>query len=538
MRKVLFLLFAVCLFAEERVDLGVVNRIRAEALERSKIGDYMFNLADLYTPRVTNSENFRKGGDWAVKQLQEIGLTNVKKETWGPYGRGWEYSYFSAHMIEPQYQPLIGYPLAYTPGTKGVVTGEVVLAPMKTDADLEKFKGKLKGKIVLYSAPRVPGAPSETTLRMLAQFPPNSPEAQAMAAMYGRTGPYTDQDLALIASAPEPRIGGTSSGRMLSPEYIAQRQFRAKLTKFLIDEGVLAAVTNGTTGDNGTVFGTLGGSYDKKEPLPPPMIVITGEHYNRMARLAEKNVAVKMQLEVRTKIYEDNLETFNIVGDIPGGKKKDEVVILGAHFDTWHGGTGATDNDTGTAVMMEAVRILKALNVPMDRTIRIGLWAAEEQGLLGSRAYVTEHFANREDMKVKPEHAKVAAYFNHDNGSGKIRGIYLQGNDMCRPIFEAWLKPFRDLGASTVTIRNTSGTDHQSFDAVGLPGFQFIQDPLDYNTKTHHSNMDVLDNVKQGDLMQAAAIIASFAYHAATREEMLPRKPLPKPQPRREGAGF
>jgi len=234
---------------------------------------------------------------------------------------------------------------------------------------------------------------------------------------------------------------------------------------------------------------------------------------------------------VRSRIIEEPADSFNVLADIPGGAKKGELVMLGAHLDSWHGGTGATDNASGSAVVMEAVRILKTLGFKMDRTVRMALWSAEEQGLLGSRAYVKEHFADRETMQLKAEHSRLSAYFNFDNGSGKIRGIYLQNNDMVRPIFEAWLKPFHDLGATTVAIRNTTGTDHLSFDAVGLPGFQFIQDPLEYHTRTHHSNMDLTDNTSRSDLMQGAAIMAAFVYHAATRPEMLPRKPLPKPQP-------
>ena len=265
--------------------------------------------------------------------------------------------------------------------------------------------------------------------------------------------------------------------------------------------------------------------------LPPPMAAIAVEQYNRIARLLQKNVPVKLRLEVRCRTAEDQLDSFNITAEIPGGAKKDEVVMLGAHLDSWHGGTGATDNAAGSSVVMEAARILKVLGFKMDRTVRVALWSAEEQGLLGSRAYVKEQFADRETMQLKPAHAKLSAYFNYDNGSGKIRGIYLQNNDMVRPIFEAWLKPFHDLGATTVSIRSTSGTDHLSFDAVGLPGFQFIQDPLEYSTRTHHANMDLSDNASIPDLMQSAAVMASFVYHAATRPEMLPRKPLPKPQP-------
>src|SRR5579864_4153964 len=245
----------------------------------------------------------------------------------------------------------------------------------------------------------------------------------------------------------------------------------------------------------------------------------------------EHKIPVKLQFNIQNEVFENNPDSVNVVAEIPGNRKKDEVVMLGAHLDSWHGGTGATDNAAGSAVVMEAARILKVLNLPMDRTVRMALWGGEEEGLLGSRAYVKEHFADRETMKLAAEHAKLAGYFNYDNGTGKIRGIYLQGNDMARPIFEAWLAPFKDLGATTVTIRNTGGTDHQSFDAVGLPGFQFIQDGLEYNSRTHHSNMDVYDRVQRADMAQMAAIVASFVYEAANRDEMLPRKPLPKPQP-------
>jgi Zn-dependent M28 family amino/carboxypeptidase len=240
---------------------------------------------------------------------------------------------------------------------------------------------------------------------------------------------------------------------------------------------------------------------------------------------------VKLEFNVEARFIDDRMDSVNVIGEIPGGRKRDEVVMIGAHLDSWHSGTGATDNAAGSAVMIEVMRILKTLNLRLDRTVRLALWSGEEQGILGSRAYVTQHFAAREDMKLKPEHAKLAGYFNVDNGSGKIRGVYLQGNDAMRPIFQAWLKPFEDLGATTISIRNTGGTDHLSFDAVGLPGFQFIQDPLEYDSRTHHSNMDVYDRVQRADMTQMAAIVASFVYDAANRDELLPRKPLPKPQP-------
>jgi hypothetical protein len=312
----------------------------------------------------------------------------------------------------------------------------------------------------------------------------------------------------------------------------AQQQLRNRINQFLKDEGVAVVVRlGGAQSSGGTVFGQDAGSRDPKDPIPPPSVVLTPEHYNRVLRLLDNKIPVKLEFEIQAKFLDDRTDSVNVIGEIPGGRKRDEIVMIGAHLDSWQGGTGATDNAAGCAVMIEALRILKTLNLPMDRTVRMALWSGEEQGLLGSRAYVTEHFGDHADMKLKPEHAKLAGYFNVDNGSGKIRGVYLQGNDAMRPVFEAWFKPFQDLGAGTISIRNTGGTDHQSFDAVGLPGFQFIQDGLEYNSRTHHSNMDVYDRVQRADMAQMAAIVASFVYNAATRDEMLPRKPLPKPQP-------
>ena len=282
----------------------------------------------------------------------------------------------------------------------------------------------------------------------------------------------------------------------------------------------------------GAIFAASGGSYDPKKPVALPSVGLMPEQYNRIARLLEHNIPVKLEFNIENEIDESHPDCFNVIGDIPGtGKHKDEIVMLGAHFDSWHGGTGATDNAAGSAVMIEAVRALKAANLPLDRTVRIALWGGEEEGLLGSRAYVQEHFGDPKTMKLTSEHAKLAGYFNYDNGTGKIRGVYLQGNDMMRPIFESWFEPFKDMGASTISIRNTGGTDHLSFDAVGLPGFQFIQDPMDYETRTHHSNMDVYDRIQAGDLMQASTIIADFVYNTANRPDMLPRKPLPTAPP-------
>ncbi len=513
----------IFLLAEEHVDLSIIHRIRAEAFENSKVMDHEFYLTDVYGPRVTNSPGYRQAAEWAVKRMGEYGIS-AKLEKWD-FGRGWNFTHFEAHMLEPQYAPLIGFPLAWAPGTDGPVTGEPMLAILRNAEDLEKYKGKLKGKIVLISQPR--------NLAMITTVP---------------TKRYNDTDLVEATVAPEagaPQFGPAPGGPRSQQErsafdpqpavnFVQQREFRNKLAGFLHDEAPLMAVQSGTIGDGGTVFGSAGGSRDVKDPVPPPMVILTPEHYNRIVRLMEHKVPVKLSFNVKAQFIDDSKDSVNVIAEIPGDKKKDEIVMIGAHLDSWQGGTGATDNAAGSAVMMEAMRVLKSLNVKFDRTIRMALWGGEEQGLLGSRAYVKEHFADPETMKPTSEHAKLAGYFNIDNGTGKVRGIYLQGNDMVRPIFQAWLEPFRDLGATTITIRNTGGTDHQSYDAVGLPGFQFIQDPVEYSTRTHHSNMDVYDRIQKGDLMQISAVVASFVYNTAMRSEMLPRKPLPKPQPRRD----
>lgn len=498
MRAVAAFFLCSLLSAAEIVDLSIVHRIRQEAIENSQVMEHLFYLTDVNGPRLTGSPGYRKAADWVVKRANEYGLANSHLEKWGPFGRGWNHTHFSAHLIEPAYAPLIGFPLAWAPGTDGLLTGELMQAPMKTADDFAKFKGKLRGKIVLVDAVRTTPV--------------------AMAAAGNR---FSEAALHELSDAPMPAPPG--------PIEAEARLFRARRAKFLKDEGALAAISTGTAGDGGTVFATAGGSHELKDPLPPPFIALTPEHYNRLVRLMDHGITPRIQFEVKAEVIEKEQESWNVIAEIPGGRKKDEVVMLGAHLDSWHGGTGATDNAAGSSVMIEAMRILKSLNAPLDRTVRLVLWSGEEEGLLGSKAYVKEHFADPAVMKPTEQHGKVAAYFNMDNGTGKIRGIYLQQNDMARPIFEAWLKPFHDMGAQTLAIRNTRGTDHLSFDAVGLPGFQFIQDPVEYQTRTHHSNMDVYDHVSREDLMQASAIVASFAYHAAMREEMLPRKPLPKP---------
>ena len=501
--------------AQERVDLSVVNRIRTEAFTNSKAMDYIFYLTDVNGPRLAGSPGYQSAGDWCVKTLQEMGVGNPRQEKWGPFGRGWTFTYYAGHMIEPAYSPLIGAPVAWTPGTDGAVTAEAVMANIQTAADMDQFKGKLKGKIVLASPPRDLPPPAEP--------------------WFSR---YSADQLAAIVTYPIPGAGrGGRGGRGNAAAQPAatleqQRQFQTALDAFWKSEQAAMIVQSSLNVESGMIQG--GGARQRDSTDNLPTVVVSTEQYNRIVRLLTHNppIPVKLQFEVKARYFDGDRDSFNVVGEIPGGSKKDEVVMVGGHLDSWHYGTGATDNAVGAATAMETMRILKALGVQMDRTVRIGLWGAEEQGLFGSAAYVKAHFADRATMKTTAEHDKFSAYFNIDNGTGKIRGIYTQGNDMVKPIFEEWLKPFHDLGADTVTVRNTGGTDHQSFDAVGLPGFQFIQDPMDYNTRTHHTNMDVYDRIQSADVLQIAAIEAAFVYNAATRAEKLPRKPPPGPAPR------
>jgi len=521
-----FVLSQFLAYAEEPVDLMMMHRIKAEAFENSKVMEHEFYLADVHGPRLAGSPGYQEAGDWVVKRLQEYGLVNVHQEPWGPFGRGWDYTYYAGHMIEPRYQPLIGFPMAWTPGTNGAVRGDAIYAPITTDADLDKFKGKLKGKIVLTMRPK---------------------EIEMVTQPYGHR--LTDEELTSRTVAPDPSrlanpFGGGRGGTPPPTPEERERaaKFRNKLNQFLTDEGALVVLQYGYNGDGGTVFAAAGGSRDTKDAVPPPMVAVTPEHYNRIIRLLQHNIPVKLEFDIRARFTDTPVNSFNVIGEIPGtGPHKDEIVMLGAHLDSWHGGTGATDNGTGSSVAIEAVRILKALNVKLDRTVRVAFWGGEEEGLLGSQAYVKEHFADRETMQPKPEYAKLSAYFNDDTGTGRFRGISAMGNDQVAPIFEAWLKPFRDLGATTVTgttslnNRRPGGTDHTSFDYVGLPGFGFMQDPMEYNTRTHHSNMDVYDRVQPGDMMQASAIMAAFVYNAATRPGMMPRTPMPKAIPKKSG---
>ena len=509
-----FVFSALPAYSEEPVDLSVIHRIKAEALENSKVMEHVFYLTDVSGPRLTNSPGFKTAGDWVMKRLQDYGLTSVREEPWGPFGRGWTYTRFAGHMMEPVYAPLIGFPLAWSPGTNGVVQAEAIYAPLENDADLEKFKGKLRGKIVLSMKSRDLAMPVDPAGRRFTEADLNpSVDPARLTSLFRPPGPQP------------------------SPEQQKRTEFRNKVNQFLKDEGAVVVLQSGNNGDAGTVFGQAGGSRELKDPIPPPMVVVTPEHYNRMVRLLDHNIPVKLEFDIQAKFFDSPTDSFNVIGEIEGGRKKDEIVMLGAHLDSWHGGTGATDNATGSAVAIEAVRILKALNLKMDRTVRIALWGGEEQGLLGSQAYIKQHFADRETMQPKPEYFKLSAYYNDDTGTGRFRGISAPGEDEVKPIFDAWLKPFNDLGATAVmgitapAARRPNATDHTSFDYVGLPGFNFVQDPMDYFTRTHHSNMDVYDRVQPGDMMQCAAIMAAFVYNTAMRSEMMPRVPMPKALP-------
>ena len=492
-------------------DLEAIYKIKDQGFNHSQVMDIMSYLTDVYGPRLTNSPNSKAAGQWTMDKMKEWGLANVHEETWGPFGRGWSNEKFSAMMLQPRPFILIAYPKAWTPGTgDGPVTGDAVLMQVQTDDELTKaeaqFKGQLTGKFVLT-------APPEDVK------PHFDPDANR----------YTEAQLAELSVEPVPSAAaGRNDFAERFARFRAMRELNTKLQKFLVDEGV-AAWLEPSPHDDGTVLVQQGGDRDPKGPPAPPRIALAAEHYGRIYRLLQKNIPVTLQIDDENKFYDDDLNSFNIIGELPGTDKAlaDQVVMIGGHFDSWHAGTGATDNGAGSGVMLEAMRILKTSGVKLRRTVRIGLWTGEEEGLLGSRAYVKEHFGDPATMQLKPEQAKLDAYYNVDNGTGKIRGVYLQGNEAVAPIFEEWMKPFHNLGMDTLTIQNTGGTDHLSYNAVGLPGFQFIQDEIDYESRTHHTNMDLYERIQEPDMKQMAVIVASFVYLTANRDEMMPRKPLP-----------
>lgn len=516
-------LCSLSLSAEEPVDLDMVSRIREEGLRRSQVMETARHLTDVLGPRLTGSPQLKAANDWTKDKLAEWGLENAHLEPW-EFGRGWSFSRSAVHMIRPQEGPIPGLPKGYTPGTPGPVRGTVMIVKrVEKEADLEPLKGKVAGKILLIDEPLDLGEPAEVEPRE------HTPEA---LKELGRFPVPADRPNDFRARAVE------------------RGKLRDAVNRFLVEEKALATLETSPR-PWGVLRVGRGGSFESDLSPGVPSLVLAAEPFNRVRRLVEAGQEVELEIDVAARYHDEDPMAYNTVAEIPGTDRNAEVVMVGAHLDSWHTGTGATDNAAGCAAVMEAVRILQALGVKPKRTIRIALWTGEEQGLLGSLAYVSEHFGawtGPEDperrkwvspgnwrgegkLNLRAGHGKLAAYFNMDNGSGRIRGIYAEENSAVRPIFEAWLAPFHDLGADTVTLRRTGGTDHESFLDVGLPGFQFIQDELDYTARTHHSSYDVYDHLRRDDLVQASTVIASFLYHAAMREERLPRTPLPRPNP-------
>ncbi|HXW04158.1 MAG TPA: M20/M25/M40 family metallo-hydrolase [Vicinamibacterales bacterium] len=509
--------------AVEPVDLAMLGRIRDEGLNRSQVMDHLGWLADVYGPRLTGSPGIAQAGDWVLKQFQEWNLRDARRERFS-FGWGWSLERFSAHIIEPQVQPIIGVPGSWLPGTGQPIIADVVLAPITAEADFARYRGQLAGRIVL------------------------TQPARAVALLEGPiVYRMTDKDFEEAATVP-PARGRGRRGRRGREDQESAAAFRRRVLEFYRSEGVVALFDRGSDTymasagsglstqqqrtDGGTVFPGVEGS-----PLAPPGAGLPGvtlavEHYNRMVRILEKGLRVRVELDVRVRFHEEVTPNgFNLLAEIPGAdpRLRDEIVIIGAHFDSEAAGTGATDNAAGSAAVMEAARILKAVDARPRRTLRFALWGGEEQGLLGSRSYVRAHFGNPATMALTPAHPNVSVYFNSDNGAGRIRGIWLQGNLAAQPIFEAWMAPLRDLGVVATGPRSVTSTDHVAFDEIGLPAFQFMVDRLEYSSRTHHSNMDTVDRVQRDDMIQHATVLAVFAYQAAMRDGKFPRKPLPKP---------
>jgi hypothetical protein len=522
MRKLFLLAMAqglsILLFAQASYDASVVNNLKQEEQKNSQVMDIAFHLTDVSGPRLTASPGFMRAAEWAKNTLSGWGLSNARLEAWGDFGKGWEQEKCYVAMTKPYYAPMIAYPRAWTGSTgKKMLTSDIVLITATDSATLmQQYAGKLKGKIVMMMV-------------MDTLHPSFDPDGSRFA----------DSSLDKMAKAepraPQNRQGGNPQFR--NNNFAARQAFQRTLAALYNSEKPGLILTMTARGTDGTVFVSSGGSYLKDQPEAPASVALSSDDYLRLQRLVKAGVPVEMEADVKTKFYDNDIKGYNVVAEIPGTdpKLKDEIVMLGGHLDSWHGATGATDNAAGCSVMMEAVRLIKSMGLQPRRTIRIVLWSGEEEGLFGSRNYVKNHFGDPATMKLTPDQAKVSAYYNLDNGTGRIRGIYLQGNDKARDLFQGWLTPFKDMGASTVTINNTGGTDHLSFDAVGIPGFQFIQDAIEYDTRTHHSNMDTYDHLVPEDLKQAATIVAAFVYNTAQREEMVPRKPLPEPRGNQRG---
>ncbi|REJ73812.1 MAG: M20/M25/M40 family metallo-hydrolase [Acidobacteria bacterium] len=516
---------AATVSASEPVHWEASALIRAEGFERSEVMTVLRTLTDEIGSRLTGSPGMQRANEWTRDQLAEWGLIDARLEEWGPFGRGWSFDRASVHLLSPHAMPLHALPQAWTPGTEGPVRGTVKALRVSSEADLESMRGELAGKIVLLDEAREPGERDEAFARY------DETELEEISRI----------DLDDLAESPG------RSARLAS--FRKRLELRRALREFLRQEGVVAALEMSDR-DNGIVRVTGGGSREPDEDPGVPTLVVAAEHYRLLHRLLDRDLPVEIEVDVRARFHDDQLMAYNTLADLPGSDLAHQVVVVGGHLDSWHAAGGSNDNAAGVAVAMEAMRILRATGLEPRRTIRIGLWSGEEQGLLGARAHVAQHYAERpqnEDPETrdlprflqppqwpityKPAWDDFQAYFNLDNGSGRIRGIYTQSNPALVPIFSAWLQPLRDLGADTVSNRDTGGTDHQAFDAYSLPGFQFIQDDLDYSSRTHHTELDHADHARAADLKQAAVVMATFAYHAAMRDELLPRKPKPRPDP-------
>ena len=497
--------------AQEKVDLEMMKKIREEGLQRSQVMDIAFNLTDKSGNRLTNSAGYARAANYAKEALTSWGVSNATLDPWGEFGKGWDLEKMYLAITAPYYKPILAWPKTWTAGTKGLKNAEILVVEAKDTLAIQAYSGKLKNKILI--------------IDQLSEYK-HSFKADAYR--------FTDEQLAKMAAvtpAPPNPDGPGARPAIRGSLNVAARALNL-LKAMAMKEGAIGIFTSATRNHDGTIFAQGGGAYKGSDPENFLDMALGIEDYNTILRLAKSGTPVKMDVDVKTKFQTKDLQGYNVIAEIPGTDPalKDEIVMIGAHLDSWQSGTGATDNASGSAVMLEVMRIMKALGVQPKRTIRIGLWSGEEQGLLGSRGYVKKTFADPANMQPMAAHEKFSAYYNIDNGTGKIRGIYLQGNTGVKDIFSAWLEPFKDLGATTVTISNTGGTDHQAFDAVGLPGFQFIQDPIEYDTRTHHSNMDVYDHLIADDLKQIATIVAAFTYNTAQRDAKLPRKPMPKPR--------
>jgi carboxypeptidase Q len=505
---------------EEPIHWDVIARIREEGFQRSQVMDIAGYMTDVLGPRLTSSRRMKKAQAWAKSKMEDMGLAHVIIEPFAEHEASWDNVYTSLHLVEPDYQPLIGYPYAFTPGTDGKITAEARIAVIRNRSDLERFKGKLRGFVVLTDVPRDVSPRFEADASRLSEDDLHALEQATIDSRYGADGRAHLWDPHAMSFVTTEKPGSRPT---LAPTDDEVDSFANEVQAFYKEEGV-AAVVDPARGRDGTVFiaGRPGSRYDrslKGALAAPARIALAPEHYNRIYRLVERGMTVKLELEVRNVLDADDPHAYNVLGELPGSDLGSELVMAGGHFDSWHSGTGATDDASGCAVVLEAVRILEAIGVKPRRTIRVALWSWEEGGKVGSRRYVQEHFGPSGQGAES-----LSVYFNVDNGTGQFRGLYLQGNEPVRRIFESWMAPFADLRMTSLTIDHTFGVDVEGFDLAGLPAFQFIQDPLDYDSRTHHSNMDVYDRLAPADMRKNAVILASFLYHAAMRDEKLPRE--------------